>query len=401
LVLLTMSCADEPPDDWARPAHIGETPAAIDCGVSPCVKSLAMGQWHTCVTRDDDSVWCWGYRDGGATGQAPLREPSYVEVPTLVPNVGGQVVRAGGSNTCVLDGTELACWGYLVHQRVPGSATPPSTPEVLLDQAIEQLSAADRHFCVLQSDGVPACYGANDFGQLARETSRPANYPPDFPNIGGYPSFEFLPAETVKHVKLLSGRTDVACAIDFRGGVSCWGSDISGVLGFGDESPRLDPVPILGLSGIVHVSVGDFHACAVGSDGKVSCWGKDIHGSLGGDGTNQFPPVEVAGLTDAVQVACSASASCALSRQGGVWCWGSNSAGQLGDGTADEEAHPEPRAVDGLSNVVSVHASDAAFCALHGDGAVSCWGSNGTAALGIGPADDEPHPPGAPLWPEP
>jgi alpha-tubulin suppressor-like RCC1 family protein len=400
--LLALGCADSSPEQGgARPAQIGEVQPVIRCGVSPCVTSLALGQWHTCATTDDERVWCWGFREEGATGQVPLGEPSYVELPTPVPDMTGQLVRAGGSNTCVQNGPELECWGYLVHERVPDGMTPKSVPEVLLDGPIEQLSVADRHICVLHSDGVPACYGANEFGQLARETPRPADYPPSIPNIGGYPSFELLPAETVEHVKFLAARSDVTCAVDYRGGVSCWGSDISAVLGFGDESQQLDPVAIPGLSGILHLSVGDFHACAVAASGKVSCWGKDIRGSLGGDGRNQFPPGVVAGITDAVQVACAASASCAVVADGAVWCWGSNSTGQLGDGSADDEDHAEPRRVDGLSGVVSLHASDAAFCALHGDGAVSCWGSNGTAALGIGPADDEPHAPGAPTWPEP
>lgn len=388
-------------DEWSRPAELGEAPAAVSCSASPCVKSIAMGVWHACAVLDDQGVLCWGYRSEGATGQPLPSGEKYVETPTVVAGVAAESVRAGGSNTCVRNGASVSCWGYVNRQDDEADPSLAASPEQLLTREVAQLVVADRHICVLDDDGVPACYGANDFGQLGRQTPRPADYPPDLPELGGYPSFEFLPAHSVSHVTRLDARSDVSCAIDWRGDVSCWGLGISGVLGFGEKQQQPEPVAIPELSDIVDLSVGDFHACAVNHAGDVSCWGKDISGSIGSPDENYFPPRQVAGVSDAAQVACSSTSSCVRTRTGEVWCWGSNTAGQLGSGSADDERHHTPAPVEGVTDVVDLEAADGAFCALKRSGAVLCWGSNSTAALGVGSTDDEPHAPASPSWPEP
>src|SRR5205085_8405821 len=90
------------------------------------------------------------------------------------------------------------------------------------------------------------------------------------------------------------------------------------------------PLPVPGLTGVAHVSVGDTSVCALTTAGVVTCWGN-------GSAT----PVDVSGLGSGVQsVSVGENHTCAVTSSGGVKCWGKNSAGQLGDGTTTDSATP-------------------------------------------------------------
>jgi hypothetical protein len=142
-------------------------------------------------------------------------------------------------------------------------------------------------------------------------------------------------------------------------------------------------VVVVGLSDAVSVATGYFHSCAARRSGEVVCWGNNDWGELG-DGTfsSSLVPVAVTGLSDAVSVIAGGSDySCALRRTGEVACWGDNFSGQLGNGSTDKS--PEPVAVLGLSDVVSLAGGSDFVCAVRKTGEVACWGD-----IGVGAPDD-------------
>lgn len=57
---------------------VREVPNLID------VAQLTMGQSHTCVIKQNGTLWCWGVNGGGQVGQPPS-PPGIVAEPTLVP----------------------------------------------------------------------------------------------------------------------------------------------------------------------------------------------------------------------------------------------------------------------------------------------------------------------------
>src|SRR5690606_18343273 len=96
-------------------------------------------------------------------------------------------------------------------------------------------------------------------------------------------------------------------------------------------------------------------------------------------------PVQVTGINDAVGIAVSRSrASCAIHGDGGVSCWGSNGSGILGTGATDSLAHSVPARVPGVIGAVEVAMGESHACARRSAGTVTCWGRNQYGQLGSG-----------------
>lgn len=82
-------------------------------------------------------------------------------------------------------------------------------------------------------------------------------------------------------------------------------------------------------------------------------------------------------------VAAGGNHSCAITTQGALKCWGSNGSGKLGDNTQVDRKSAV--AVSGLgTGVLAVGAGNTHTCALLTAGEVRCWGGNASGQLGSG-----------------
>ena len=89
------------------------------------------------------------------------------------------------------------------------------------------------------------------------------------------------------------------CAMDTTGKAWCWGYDTIG----GSETGRRpgQQVRAGGRGGsltFTHLTAGMNHTCGIHTAGKARCWGSDLHGQVGdgNDGqADQYAPVAVAG----------------------------------------------------------------------------------------------------------
>jgi WD40 repeat protein len=154
------------------------------------------------------------------------------------------------------------------------------------------------------------------------------------------------------------------CALDSRGGATCWGS-------LGSTIRHQAPAPLAVTGRILDIGLGIHHACALATSGHVLCWGDNSRGQLG-TGRSSSTPAAVPGISDAEAIAVGDDHSCALRRTGTVLCWGDNAADQLGNGTGLQADRPGP--VRGLANVQSISAAGRATCAVNKKGEVLCWG---------------------------
>ena len=172
-----------------------------------------------------------------------------------------------------------------------------------------------------------------------------------------------------------------------------WGDNRYGQLGIGTfdtASPfgKAVPTSVTGISNLVGVADGFYHAAAFASDGTVWTWGYDYYGELGlglFEITAPFgksSPTQVPGLTNVTAVAAGTHHTLALKADGTVWSWGWNQFGQLGDGSGANKSTPIQ--ITSLTNVRAIAAGGNHSLILKADGSVWAFGSNTYGELGDG-----------------
>jgi uncharacterized repeat protein (TIGR03803 family) len=204
-------------------------------------------------------------------------------------------------------------------------------------------------------------------------------------------------------VAVATGGDDFTLVVDNAGGLWSFGENTAGQLGadlggfdettggFNDTNLYPSPIRVGGLSSIVSVSAGLYHALALRADGTVFAWGSDgaepldssIYGQLGVGGlvsgeTNA--PVQSTNLTQIVAIAAGAYHSVALDASGHVWTFGQGLDGQLGNG-ANTNVYV-PTALTTISNVVAIAAGSYHTIALTADRTCWTWGDDYHGKLG-------------------
>lgn len=287
-------------------------------------------------------------------------------------------VYAGYEHTCGITLRDSTmCWGRNDYGQLGIGGTDDS-PSPIRIETLKYLSAAgsggENHTCAITFDGDAYCWGDNVDGQLGSGDNESSDIP-------------VLVSGGMEWAQISAGIL-TTCGVTTSGAAYCWGSNSGGQIGagyFGDPYPNV-PTAVSGLGeGTVQsISVGEYYACALTTGGGVKCWGKNDYGQLGiGNYEDQHTPVDVTGLTSGVvSIATGSYHTCALTSGGGVKCWGNNYDGQLGDGKAENYSNV-PVDVTGLSSgVETIAAGGYHSCALTTEGAAKCWGYNSQGQLG-------------------
>ncbi len=159
---------------------------------------------------------------------------------------------------------------------------------------------------------------------------------------------------------------------------------IAGMAGLGLIAAPCSASPIVGISSVPAISVGEEHMLLLKTDGTVWSWGQNYLDRLGqgSSGTTGALPRQIIGLSGVVSIAAGSSYSLALKADGTVWAWGNNSDGVFGS----ERGSNVPQQIPGLSSVVGIDVgrSYSAY-AIDASGNAYGWGYNGYANLGTGP----------------
>jgi alpha-tubulin suppressor-like RCC1 family protein len=256
------------------------------------------------------------------------------------------------------------------------------------------------HSCATFDDGSLRCWGEPLYIGAATDRTIGDDEPPavlDPVQLGG------------KVVQIAASWYDT-CALLDSGTLRCFGSGLSGALGYGnlndigdDELPASAGDVSVGRK-VTYVSAGPYHTCACLDDGAVRCWGRNSSWQLGYSdpqtiGDDEAPAsagnVNVGGF--AVQVAAGLGHTCALLANGKVRCWGSGGGGRLGYGNqqtiGDDESPASAGDVELGGAAIQIVAGATHTCALLENRKVRCWGSGIDGRLGFGNAltigDDE------------
>jgi alpha-tubulin suppressor-like RCC1 family protein len=347
-----------------------ETPASVgpvNLGPGHTATAIAAGDSHTCAILNDGSVRCWGFGGDGRLGYGTTNNlgdrPATTPGKLLAVNLGAghtaKSITAGGSHTCaVLDDGSVRCWGFGGDGRLGLATTqnvtdPSSVGPIDLGagRTARAVSAGEDHTCALLDDGSVLCWG---FGGAGAKLGDGRLGYGNTENVGDNET-----PGSVGPVNLGSGRTAVAisaggahtCAILDDGTVKCWGSGISGQLGYGNpddvgSTPTTTPDTVgpvsLGPGRTAKaISAGLNHTCAVLDDHSVRCWGPGLDGQLGYGSTNnvgdspastpnRVGPVKLGVGRTATAISAGAHDTCAVLDNNTVRCWGYGGNGELG-----------------------------------------------------------------------
>jgi alpha-tubulin suppressor-like RCC1 family protein len=176
-----------------------------------------------------------------------------------------------------------------------------------------------------------------------------------------------LPKISVGEYHMLLAKTD--------GTVWSWGWDAQGALGLG-AGTTATPTQIPTLAGVVSVVARSGYSAALKADGTVWVWGQRGNGFMGPTDTASKVPLQVAGLSGiiGIDVGWSLGGSAyAIDLTGKVYGWGSNSYGELGTGSATPAKVTVPKLIPGLSSIVDLRAADTSVIALNSSGQVFQW----------------------------
>lgn len=365
------------------------------------VEQIGALRWHVCALTTDDVIACWGYNGSGQIGDGTTTKRN---VPTAVDLAGSPLagkdiasIDVGYANTCALatDGT-LGCWGdNAAGQLGNGTATASKTPvsPTIAGSALDgktpvQVSVGLSHTCVRNSDASLACWGSGANGGLGRGSTTSASIPVPVTTTG-----TALEGKTPVDIDTGGYRT---CARASDGALACWGYNTSGQVGDGTTTNRTTAVAVAVAGTSLHgkpvtkLGLGLYTGCAAAGR-SVACWGTNRYGALG-NGTSAVSTVpgpavggSLAGATLA-EVDGNLSSACARTTAGVVSCWGQDDYNQVGVPGSAMVRSPVAVPVAGTplasSPAVDIDVGGIHACAVSADGAVTCWGSNGSKQLG-------------------
>jgi alpha-tubulin suppressor-like RCC1 family protein len=328
------------------------------------VKALFTGLAHACALKANGDVDCWGFNSRGQIGNGTANSQFGVAPSTLSIPAGTTSMALGYEHTCALNinGT-VSCWGDNSNGRLGAGPNPALTPiSVTIPGGVTAISTGIFHTCAIKTSSDVTCWGVYSGGQFA--ISIP----------GGVTAISASP---------LSEHT---CALKTNGDVACWGTGTSGQLGNGANVNSSTPVTISIPGGITAISVGAAHTCALKTNGDIACWGAGNDGQLGNSANlNSNVPVTISIPGGVTAISAGGAHTCALKTNGDIACWGRGISGQLatfssGGNTGTSTNFPVNIHIPG--GVTAISAGGAYTCALKTNLGLVCWGENLYAQLG-------------------
>lgn len=356
------------------------------------VVQLTTGQSSNASTlmavRETGGVAAWGSaRLQRSTFLGQQNQPARTE---LVGVVEAEIGRELGCAR--LRSGRVLCWGEndaaQLGRGVAVGGTYPPGPVSTIDDATA-LDVGTGHGCVVRSSGQVWCWGWRTYGQTGLGTF-PSNFP-DFAQVSPLA------------VPGIDDAVDVHCAprttCVLRGPmgaryVSCFGENVSGILGdgstggIGGPDNRVGGIPV-DATAFANATGFQTNACVLTATGAVHCWGDNSTASLGlGSGAPTSAPAATAigGLPPVVEVALGFQAGCARTTAGAVWCWGNQALTWI-DGVTGSAA-PAPiragTATTPIEDAVAITVGSNRWCVARENGEVLCNGADETGALGDG-----------------
>ena len=213
--------------------------------------TVAFGPNTGCAVVSSGYLYCWG---SGTSGQLGNGINSSSPVPVAVVMDGaleGKTVKSvaiGQTHTCVIASDDKAyCWGAGTDGRLGNNGTASSpvpvavnTSGVLAGKTIKAISGSGHHMCVLDIDGKAYCWGKNNVGQLGTGTTSALSPVPVAVITSG--------VLNGKELRSITGSMEFSCTVSYDNKAYCWGSGSYGRLGNGASASSSQPVLVTQFS---------------------------------------------------------------------------------------------------------------------------------------------------------
>lgn len=282
-----------------------------DLGRDFLVKDISCGLSSVCALSDKGLVKCWGENQCGQlglghtsdVGKTPATMGDALKVLGNGSPLKASSISLGRYHSCAVSNDGVRCWGYGAFGRLGLESTksrggtpdtvPNMAPNVTLGSNLSLMgvSSGATHTCALirnnNSNKATAvkCWGRND-GNLG--TGNQFSYGSVANSMG-----DFLPAVDLALDEIVSVNAHLGfnCVLTKTGRIKCWGSNLSGELGQGDNLNRgAQPSDMgdklrdvdLGLPA-KSLSIGSnaSMSCAILINNEIKCWGLGQYGQLG------------------------------------------------------------------------------------------------------------------------
>ncbi|NVB39760.1 hypothetical protein G6O69_18090 [Pseudenhygromyxa sp. WMMC2535] len=323
---------------------------------------IEISDGQSCALLEGGALWCWGVDDYGI----PRQRLDNVIAVTASDSLGCGLTAQG----------EVLCWGqpvsdwhrYNVQLNAPpgtgGTHQPPSEDQDFPDtmevgrfhEAVDIMLSGWNNLCVLRSDGRVMCSEHDLFSLLRGEELA-------MREVGGNPG-----------VQSFESSRSHKCQIDAQGKVQCWGRNVYGQLGDGTATMRDAPTPVVGLEGVVALSLSEDLSCAATRAGTISCWGFDRGEAMGREDVHVNT---IEGLR-AGSLAASGRTTCAVDDTQTLRCWGTDMIEQLG---IQVGSTPTPIDLPSMAKGLRAMSSGWEACFLGESGQLQCgnWSTSGAS----------------------
>jgi alpha-tubulin suppressor-like RCC1 family protein len=308
---------------------------------------VSAGGSHSCGVTTDDVAYCWGANADGQLGNGRT-SPSPTKRPVRV--VGGLAFRqvdARGPITCAVTTSNVAyCWGYNGNGELGNGTRNSSTRPVRVAGGLTFRSVRAGG-CGVTTRNVAYCWGDNQYGEIGDGTTTRRLRPT---RVTGGLAFRSVDGGGWDGATcgVTTGSAAYCWGVNFFGRLGSGSST-------GPENCRdpysgvghpcsTRPVPVVGGLAFREVSAALFNSCGVTTSNVAYCWGSNLHGELG-IGNNTGPgdcgglpcssrPVRVVGGLAFREVVAGEAHICGVTTSGRAYCWGESDLGQLGVGTS-------------------------------------------------------------------
>ena len=271
------------------------------------VIALGLGDQHSCAI-GDDKVYCWGANDSGQFGNGDAGD-AYAPVE-ITARAGAIAIAGGNTHTCSLANGTVSCSGGNAEGEVGNGATTRLATPFAAKTGANALGTGFVNSYALVT-GVVWGWGDNATRQIDNSTTDPRTSPIALGGIAG--------------ATAIAGGTGHACAVLTNQSAMCWGANPNGQLGRNSVSAEEGPGAVTVVTGISEVSAGTNHTCVRRTDNTVLCFGEGY--GLGATLVTLPGP--------AAHIASGSYHDCAVLVDGTAWCWGWNAYGQLGTGATN------------------------------------------------------------------